>query len=211
MKLRRKQFIKLASGIILFTVILVLAFFYNLKYQTPIVPPSSKMITTVSPSSKIITTAPLEQLSYGEPVRINIPAINIDTTFENVGVTPEGAMAMPKNIDEIGWYDLGTRPGNSGSAVIAGHYGYKKGQAAAFNNIYKLIKGDKILVIDSNGNTISFVVKEIKSYDPQANTAEVFISNDGVSHLNLITCEGVWNETTKSYSGRLVIFADKDK
>jgi hypothetical protein len=37
----------------------------------------------------------------------------------------------------------------------------------------------------------------------------VFASNDGGAHLNLITCAGEWNKGKKSYSERLVVFADK--
>jgi hypothetical protein len=54
------------------------------------------------------------------------------------------------------------------------------------------------------------VVREIQRYDPNADASSVFSSNDGKSHLNLITCEGIWDEVSQSYPQRLVIFTDKN-
>jgi hypothetical protein len=54
------------------------------------------------------------------------------------------------------------------------------------------------------------VVREIKKYDLSADTKDVFVSNDGKSHLNLITCAGIWNPILGTHSKRLVIFADKE-
>ena len=79
-----------------------------------------------------------------------------------------------------------------------------------FDNLYKLTPGDKIYVEDEKGATTTFVVRESQKYNPNADALKVFISNDGKSHLNLITCEGVWDKVFKSYSKRLVVFADKE-
>jgi LPXTG-site transpeptidase (sortase) family protein len=145
------------------------------------------------------------------PVRLKIPKINVDAAFEYVGLDPLGAMDIPKGPANVAWFNLGPRPGENGSAVIAGHYGrWKNGEGSVFDNLNKLGKGDRVYVEDENGAIISFVVRESRKYDPEADASDVFGSNDGKSHLNLITCEGVWNETEKSYSSRLVVFADKE-
>lgn len=162
------------------------------------------------PISGIIVPHESEKIIYGLPINLNISEINVDTAVENVGITESGAMDMPKSIDTVGWYFLGSRPGENGSAVIAGHYGKKNGRNSIFNNISKLNIGDKIFIEDDRGQLITFVIREIKILDPKADTSDVFISNDGKAHLNLITCEGTWNKITKSYSGRLVVFSDKE-
>ncbi|MDO8572340.1 MAG: class F sortase [bacterium] len=158
------------------------------------------------------TTAFNEQgkMNLGLPVRLKIPRINVDATVEYVGLTPDGAMDIPKTASNVAWFNPGSRPGENGSAVLAGHYGWKNGKASAFDNLYKLRKGDKLYVEDDKGVTTSFVMRESRRYDPEADASGVFISNDGKSHLNLITCEGVWDNVSKSYSKRLVIFADKE-
>ncbi len=151
-----------------------------------------------------------ENVGSGLPVRLVIPVINVDAAVEHVGVASDGAMDTPKGPDDVAWFDPGPLPGEIGSAVIDGHSGWKDGKAVAFDNLYKLHTGDKIYVEDGTGTIASFVVREIRSYDPKADDSAVFVSSDGKAHLNLITCEGVWNAASKSYSERLVVFADKE-
>jgi LPXTG-site transpeptidase (sortase) family protein len=151
------------------------------------------------------------QIEYGLPVHLKISAIDVDSNVEHLGLTPTGAMDVPKGPDDVAWFNLGTRPGENGSAVIAGHYGtWKNGKGSVFDNLNKLRAGDKIYIEDDKGIDITFVVRESRSFDPKADASEVFSSDDEKSHLNLITCEGTWNKDSKSYSQRLVVFTDKE-
>jgi len=43
----------------------------------------------------------------------------------------------------------------------------------------------------------------------QAVATDVFTSSDGKAHLNLITCDGIWDKNAAQYSERLVVFADR--
>lgn len=164
----------------------------------------------VVPSKQEQASLPASQAGSGLPVRLKIPKINVDTALEYVDLTPEGAVGVPKSPTLAAWYNFGPRPGDNGSAVITGHYGYwKNGKVGVFNNLYKLRKGDKVYVKDDKGATTTFVVREFRTYDPKADASGVFISTDGKSHLNLITCGGAWNKVSKSYPKRLVVFTDK--
>jgi len=93
--------------------------------------------------------------------------------------------------------------------VIAGHEGWKDGVAAVFDDLYRLKRGDQIYIEDDRGATTTFVVVSTQTYDQASDAWRVFNSNDGKAHLNLITCEGIWNAVQGSYSGRLVVFADE--
>ena len=117
-------------------------------------------------------------------------------------------MDVPKDRGNVAWFELGQRPGENGSAVIAGHYGWKNGKASAFDNLYKLRKGDTLYIEDDKGVITSFVVRESRRYDPEADASEVFGSNDGRARLNLVTCEGAWDKVSRTYSKRLVVFAE---
>ncbi len=150
------------------------------------------------------------QADAGFPVRIRIPKINIDTSVEKVGLTPEGAMSVPMYPQDTAWFDLGPRPGELGSSVIDGHSGYKDNKPAVFDNLGQLQKGDKVYIEDEKGEINTFVVRELRNYDPNQNAEDVFSSDDGISHLNLITCGGAWDETDKTHSSRLVVFTDKE-
>lgn len=150
-----------------------------------------------------------ELVSPRTPVRLRIPTMNVDASIESLGLASDGTMAVPKGPDNVAWYSLGTRPGNVGSAVIAGHSGWKDDIPAVFDNLNQLKKGDKIYVTDEHGTITNFVVSGTKTYDPNADASLVFNSSDGKSHLNLITCSGAWDSFSQSSSKRLVIFADK--
>jgi len=152
-----------------------------------------------------------ETASLGVPVRLKIPSINVDAALESVGLTPEGAVGVPKGINNAAWFDLSPRPGETGSAVIDGHYGWwKNNTPTVFNNLGKLRKGDKLYVQDETGVIVTFVVRESRKFNPGQDAAAVFASGDGKSHLNLITCDGAWNDTSKTYADRLVVFTDRE-
>lgn len=150
-----------------------------------------------------------EQARVGLPARLKIPSIAVDAAIEHVGIAPDGSMAVPKGPDDVAWFNKGPRPGEPSSAVIAGHYGWKNNIPAAFDNLHKLRQGDKVYVEDEYGGTIGFVVRELRTYGENDDAWDVFNSSDGKAHLNLATCEGIWNKFSKSYSKRLVVFTDK--
>jgi len=165
-------------------------------------------------SASLINNQTPQDLVDGEsvelPIRLKIPRINVDAAVKYVGVTPQGAMDAPKSPTEVAWFSLGPRPGEEGSAVIAGHEGWKNSIPAVFDDLHKLQKGDKLYVEDEKGMVAVFVVRELRIYDQNGDTSGVFGSSDGKVHLNLITCQGVWNKNQKSYSHRLVVFTDKE-
>lgn len=178
------------------------------KPQNLIVNATDEYIPSIASLEQVSSTLPI--LPVRKPVRLKIPKIHVDAAVESVGLAPDGSMDVPKDPADVAWFNLGSPPWENGSAVIAGHYGWKNGEAAVFDNLYKLRKGDKIYVEDDLGVTIVFVVHAIRRYAPNADTKDVFGSSDGKSHLNLITCEGTWDKRTKQYSKRLVVFTDKE-
>lgn len=147
--------------------------------------------------------------SIGLPVQIKIPKISVDAVIEHVGLNATGSMDVPKLTANTAWYKFGPKPGAIGSAVISGHLNWWNGEIGVFENLRKLIPGDVLTVRDEKGLIISFMVREIKNYDAEADATTVFYSNDGKSHLNLVTCDGTWDKSTKQYSSRLVVFTDR--
>lgn len=166
--------------------------------------------STVRPES-IVAPSIVEQARPGVPVRLKIPKIHVDAAVESVGVTAQGAMDVPTDPADVAWFNLGPRPGENGSAVVDGHFGrWKNGAQTVFNSLHTLQRGDKILVEDEQGVTTTFVAREFRTYSLNKDAADVFRSDDGQAHLNLVTCEGVWDAARKSYSQRLVVFTDKE-
>jgi len=135
-----------------------------------------------------------------------IPKINVNAAVQTVGINSNGEMESPSNSVDVGWYMYGPRPGQTGSAVIAGHLDEKNGEPGVFAKLDKLQKGDKLYIDDGQGTTTAFTVRESHTFDA-GYAEEVFNSSDS-AHLNLVTCAGFWDNTKQSYHKRLVVFSD---
>ncbi len=164
---------------------------------------------SLSPAGLTPIVTNQKHVRVGVPIRLEIPRLHIGVPIEQAGLTPQGAMGVPEGPMDVAWFKLGPRPGEIGNAVIAGHEGWKNGIPAVFDILYMLQPGDNIVIEDEYGAIMTFVVRKVKTLDQYADAATIFNSSDGKAHLNLITCEGVWNPAQKSYANRLVVFADK--
>lgn len=168
-------------------------------------------------SAEINSTDAIWNITYpkliisGLPMRLQIPKIKVNAIFETVGLTAQGAVGVPKKYANVAWFNVWPRPGEVGTAIVTGHYGKVNGKASVFDNLNNLRAGDKIYIEDDRGAVMTFVVRKIKSFGEKEDVPEIFSSSDGGSHLNIITCEGKWNNKTKSYSKRLVIFTDREQ
>jgi LPXTG-site transpeptidase (sortase) family protein len=190
---------ELPLNLALVTLFSLLIFFAAQKQNQNIVQNSEPMGT-----GKQVLAAEIQNQDRGYPTRLIIPSINVDAQIEYVGVMPSGIMEVPVNTIDVAWFDLGPKPGEKGSAVIAGHFDGVFGENAVFANLNKLKEGDRLYVVDNQGVIIPFVVHGNRIYDP-GYADDVFGQDDGI-HLNLVTCDGVWDGVKKSFSKRLVVF-----
>lgn len=145
--------------------------------------------------------------NYGAPQRLQISTINVDATVESVGLTPEGAMDIPADADNVAWYNLGPRPGEQGSAVIDGHLDKEDQSPAVFARLSEVKIGDVVSVLDDKKHILNFRVKEIRMYNAEDDTNEIFNNNNGI-FLNLITCAGSWDAGKQDYNQRRVVFTE---
>lgn len=169
---------------------------------------STKAISDIVDAPIILVNTKVTNHTVGFPIRLVIPVINTNAYIQNVGVTKAGDMDTPSNINDVGWYGLGPKPGEIGNSVIAGHLDGENGENGVFFNLYKLKKGDKVYVQNDKGITLEFIVQKIDIYD-SGYAEEVFSSND-LAHLNLITCAGTWDTNKKDFNKRLVVFTNID-
>ena len=194
----------LLASVIIFLVIIA-DFWHLIAYDTNVLTAQASIRSYVA-RSKVKAQAVGRA---GIPVRIVIPDISVDTVVERVALASDGAMGVPKYAVNTGWYERGPRPGELGSAVIDGHVDWINGASAVFKDLHKLQKGNTIAVQDDRGVVTNFLVTKIAVYNAQDDATAVFNSNDGKSHLNLITCMGTWDKGAKQYTKRLVVFTEK--
>jgi LPXTG-site transpeptidase (sortase) family protein len=140
------------------------------------------------------------------PVALSIAAIGVRADVQKVGITYAGNMAVPHNYVDVGWYKYGTVPGDTGSAVIAGHVDNGFGTPAVFKRLSELHQGDDIYVTMHGGRTLHFKVTDMQIYPYQDGPLEkIFNARDAV-RLNLITCAGTWIPAAKTNDKRLVVY-----
>lgn len=170
--------------------------------------------TKAQQPSSINTTKPTKSQKtaeiIGTPEHISIPAINVDASIEQVALDDKGNMDVPKTDYTVGWYKLGFKPGEKGSAVFAGHLDKKDSSPAVFWKLSDLKEGDKIITTDSKGKSYTFTVTRLVEYPYKDLPLNEIFGNSDKANLNLITCKGDWNDTTKIYSHRLVVYSQRD-
>jgi LPXTG-site transpeptidase (sortase) family protein len=139
------------------------------------------------------------------PVRIRVPAIDVDAPLVRLGLTSAGALAVPAKAMTAGWYSGSPVPGRVGPAVIAGHVHWS-GIPAVFAHLAELTTGDRIIVTRSDASTATFTVDRVATY-PKTRfpTALVYGSLD-VAGLRLITCGG-FDPVARTYEANVIVFA----
>lgn len=148
-----------------------------------------------------------EIINSSKPARISIPAIGVNAAIEHVGLAPDGRMDVPKAYENVGWWQMGARPGIQGSAVLAGHFDTPTGEPGVFYDLKQLKKGDIIEVEDEEDLAQLFEVVETKLY-PDANfPIDLVFGRTDEKWLNLITCDGVFDQETNNYTDRYVVFS----
>jgi len=197
-------FIGIAVPLLSFCATLVLLYIFAPRQQVPV------SIAAITPPATIPMTTPRATVvaTIAAPVQLTIKDINVAASVNPVGINSMGDMDIDDDPTQVAWYKLGPKPGEEGSAVIAGHYGWKAGVGSVFNELHTLEKGDKVSTVGEDGAMKTFVVTRSEVYAPDQDATNVFRSDDGKAHLNLVTCQGTWNNTVQTYSERLVVFTD---
>jgi sortase A len=139
------------------------------------------------------------------PVRLIIPAIHVDAAIEQVGDTPDGTMEAPRAWQDVGWYGLGFRPGDVGSAVIAGHLDSITDRAV-FWDLNRLRVGDEVNVQDDDGSHLTFAVVGRMVYAADNAPLEKIFGPAEAPGLNLVTCNGSFDWGSGNYDKRLVVY-----
>ena len=147
-----------------------------------------------------------------EPIHLIIDAITVNNPIINVGLEEDGAMEIPEDIFELGWYELGVRPGELGSAVIAGHVDSREQGMGAFFDLRFLREGDSIITLHEEGEQLSWTVYLTEQYNkPDMPMEELFRQGGTTKELVLITCGGQFDPTARSYEDNFVVYAILDE
>ena len=178
----------------------------------PVAPASAAAASAAPPSPASVAPSPSPSAAprAAVPKELIIPVIQVIAPVERVGVTADGAMDVPKEWNDVGWFEKGFRPGERGSAVIAGHLDSPTDRAV-FWDLHQLKAGDKVLVKADDGSQRTFQVvgSEVYAFN-QAPLDRIFGPSDAPM-LNLVTCNGTFDRGSKNYDKRLVVFTKESR
>ncbi|MFI6929719.1 class F sortase [Streptomyces sp. NPDC050287] len=141
------------------------------------------------------------------PDRIRIPSIQVNAPLVGLGLTPAGSLDAPpaerKNL--AGWYEAGTTPGETGTAIVAGHVDNADGPAV-FYDLGALKKGAAIEVDRRDGTVAVFTVDAVEVYQARNFPDRKVYGAAERPELRVITCGGGYSRST-GYEGNVVVFA----
>ncbi|GAA1358703.1 class F sortase [Streptomyces beijiangensis] len=173
--------------------------------NTPPRPSAADAFTgPIRPAAPAPTVHPLP---YSPPTRITIPAIGVDAPLTGLTTDDDHTLQPPPPDDKnlAGWYQEGTAPGSTGTAVIAGHLDTHTGPAV-FYRIGQLHKKGTINILRKDGRTMTFTIDAVEQYEKSDFPSKKVYGRANRPELRLITCAGAYSKAS-SYSANIVVYA----
>ncbi|MEU9082148.1 class F sortase [Streptomyces sp. NPDC048357] len=163
---------------------------------------------SVSPTAAPAAPVAAAPLPASKPVRVRIPAAGVDASpLLGLGLAADGTVEVPSvaDGDKIGWYTKGVTPGETGPAVLIGHFDTARGPAV-LKDVARVRVGEEITVSRADGSTAVFRVRELEQVDKKAfPTAKVY-GDTTRPELRVITCGG---EITDGHRpDNIILYAD---
>ena len=129
-----------------------------------------------------------------------------------VGLHPDGALAIPDDVRQVGWWTGGSKAGEAfGSVVVAGHVDSAARGIGVFAELRQLVPG-QVVELDAAAAGITQaqryrIVSAVAV--PQARIAQDagIFRVDGAPQLVLITCGGAFDRERHRYQDNLVVLA----
>jgi len=141
------------------------------------------------------------------PVRVTIAGTGIAGPVVPTGIDGRtGEFAVPPDAGRVGWYEYGPRPGDPGSAVLAGHLDWKH-RPGVFLRLTEVRRGAIVTVTFSDRSVRRFTITDVRLVPkPQLPTATVF-ARTGSPVLRLITCGGEFDRSSHHYKSNVLVTA----
>jgi sortase (surface protein transpeptidase) len=142
-------------------------------------------------------------------VRVRIGAADSAAAVVPVGVDDRGQMAVPEDVQTVGWYRFGPPPGAPvGSSVLSGHVDDQVQGRGAFFRLVELAPGDTVQVQLSDGAMREFRVRTVERIAKAELPLDELFARAGPPRLTLITCGGEFDRAAGSYRDNIVVTAE---
>lgn len=144
------------------------------------------------------------------PVRLLIPKIRVSAPFVPLSIGRSGQLDAPPahDVNLVGWHAEGAAPGETGTAIIAGHVDTAT-SPAVFAGLGELEEGDVFHVVRADRTRASFVVDTLETFEKDDFPDERVYADVSRPEVRLITCAGDYDRKVKDYTENLVVFAHR--
>lgn len=159
-------------------------------------------------------SGPRNNLGPSRPVRLRIPAINVDTEVTSIGKNPDGTIAVPEkgpDYDKAAWYKHSPTPGQSGPTMIEGHVDSATNGASVFYRLGELTRDDKILVTRADNTVVIYRIHEVSQYTKNDFPTDRVYGHTDDPALRLVTCGGRYLQDIGQYESNTIVFAGVSK
>jgi sortase (surface protein transpeptidase) len=162
------------------------------------------------PPAGVVAAPPrsADSIRVERPVSLSIPVIGVRTRLITLGLTARGTLQVPASTSVAGWYTGSPRPGQVGSAIIAGHIDSVAGPGVFFR-LRILRPSDRIYVRYADGKLAVFRVYAERSYAKSRFPSEQVFGPAPDPELRLITCGGIFDAAIGSYLSNVVVYASQ--
>ncbi|HEY1618727.1 MAG TPA: class F sortase [Streptosporangiaceae bacterium] len=166
--------------------------------------PTGQVPLVELPAGRLVPATSQRQVAV--PTELVIPAIGVRTRLIRLGRTTAGSLQVPGTTAVAGWYTGSPRPGEIGSAVIAGHVDSYLGPGVFFR-LRLLRPGADIYVRRADGTVAVFSVTTIRLFAKDRFPTAAVYGATPQAELRLITCGGVFDHGLGSYLSNVVVYA----
>ncbi|MGW1778591.1 class F sortase [Streptomyces sp. NPDC002143] len=151
-----------------------------------------------------------QPLGQALPQRIDIPELGVQAPVVARGLDAEGAIDPPPfdQAGVVGWYADGAQPGAQGTALLVGHVDTET-RPAVFYKLSTLKAGETVRVIRDDGKVAEFTVDDVTVVQRDRFDARQAYGTrqSGRAELRLITCGGVFDRVSHSYTANVIVSA----
>ena len=176
---------------------------------TPAVPaPEAGDVATAVTEPSPPTIPPAEPTKGFVPNRLVVDPLELASPLLEVTVDTSGALVPPQDPDDLGWW-RGVRPGvGQGSVIVTGHVDSRQFGQGPLGRIVDLEPGDLAVVSGQDGESASYTVRGIQTFDKDEFPADDLFGTDGPERLVLVTCGGTFDPERRGWDSNIVAVLD---
>ena len=139
------------------------------------------------------------------PVALVIPAIGVSARVVPEDLGPGGALDIPPP-QQVGWYERGPAPDQSGTTMLAGHID-DNGVPGALLRLNDVQLGAAVRVTTASGRVAAYTVTRRQVLPQHELAYSGLLSQQGAPSLVLVSCGGAYDEATHLYLDNIVVVA----